>query len=106
MSNIVLETWLKYAPCLRHFVIMCDYTQRIKFRCYNILRACGSVASVTDNSIPDSIKVKTFQLFFTTNPTGQGTGLELSLGYDIVKVHGGELKVETGKAKVQHSSST
>lgn len=35
------------------------------------------------------------QTFFTTRPIGQGTGLRLSLSYDIVKVHGGELKVET-----------
>ncbi|MDX2049148.1 MAG: ATP-binding protein [Chitinophagaceae bacterium] len=54
--------------------------------------------SVKDNGngIPDSIKDKIFQPFFTTKPTGQGTGLGLSLAYDIVtKGHGGELKVET-----------
>ncbi|MBL7871655.1 MAG: histidine kinase, partial [Cyclobacteriaceae bacterium] len=47
------------------------------------------------NGIPDSIKEKIFQPFFSTKPTGQGTGLGLSLSYDIVKAHGGELKVET-----------
>jgi signal transduction histidine kinase len=47
------------------------------------------------NGIPENIKEKIFQPFFTTKPTGQGTGLGLSLSYDIVKAHGGELKVET-----------
>jgi len=53
--------------------------------------------SVSDNGngIPESIKEKIFQPFFTTKPTGQGTGLGLSLAYDIVKAHGGELKVKT-----------
>lgn len=53
--------------------------------------------SVKDNGngIPESIKDKIFQPFFTTKPTGQGTGLGLSLSYDIIKAHGGELKVET-----------
>ena len=53
--------------------------------------------SVKDNGngISPSIKDKIFQPFFTTKPAGQGTGLGLSLSYDIVKAHGGELKVET-----------
>ena len=57
--------------------------------------------SVKDNGngIPQKILDKIFQPFFTTKPTGQGTGLGLSLAYDIVKAHGGELKVETKEGK-------
>ncbi len=54
--------------------------------------------SVKDNGTGISSKIldKIYQPFFTTKPTGQGTGLGLSLSYDIItKGHGGELKVET-----------
>lgn len=52
---------------------------------------------VCDNGsgIPQKTVDKIFQPFFTTKPTGQGTGLGLSLSYDIIKAHGGELKVKT-----------
>ncbi|MGZ3901915.1 MAG: tetratricopeptide repeat-containing sensor histidine kinase, partial [Bacteroidia bacterium] len=47
------------------------------------------------NGIPQKVLDKIFQPFFTTKPTGQGPGLGLSLSYDIIKAHGGEIKVET-----------
>jgi len=55
------------------------------------------VLTVMDNGngIPQNIVDKIFQPFFTTKPTGQGTGLGLSLSYDIIKTHGGEIKVNT-----------
>jgi len=51
--------------------------------------------SINGNGIPQKGLDKIFQPFFSTKPSGQGTGLGLSLSYDIVKAHGGELKVET-----------
>lgn len=59
------------------------------------------IISVKDNGIGISEKIvdKIFQPFFTTKPTGQGTGLGLSLSYDVIKAHGGEIKVETNEGE-------
>ena len=52
------------------------------------------------NGIPQKLLDKIFQPFFTTKPTGEGTGLGLSLSYDIItKGHGGDLKVSTREGK-------
>ena len=56
---------------------------------------------VRDNGtgIPDEVKEKIFQPFFTTKPAGQGTGLGLSLSYDIISAQGGTLMVKTQKGE-------
>jgi signal transduction histidine kinase len=62
----------------------------------------GILVLVKDNGngLPQNLLDKIFQPFFTTKPTGQGTGLGLSLSYDIIKAHGGELKVETKEGEM------
>jgi signal transduction histidine kinase len=80
------ELWKSYQPLVTVSTVKLDDKIQI---------------SVKDNGpgIPEKILDKIFQPFFTTKPTGSGTGLGLSLSYDIVKAHGGELKVETNEAR-------
>ncbi len=81
-----------------------NYDPTVNVRTKNIVSSDGKTyleISVQDNGhgMPKSVMDKIFQPFFTTKPTGQGTGLGLSLSYDIVKAHGGELKVQTDEGK-------
>jgi len=61
----------------------------------------NAVIRIGDNGIgiPDSIREKIFQPFFTTKPAGQGTGLGLSLSYDIVTAHGGQIEIESNEGE-------
>ncbi len=72
-----------------------DYVPTVRIRTQK--DADKILISVQDNGmgIPEQIKDKIFQPFFTTKPTGQGTGLGLSLSYDIVKAHGGEIQINS-----------
>ncbi len=74
-----------------------DYLSTVEVR----TKKTGNKFEITirDNGIgiPKNVLDKIFQPFFTTKPTGQGTGLGLSLSYDIIKTHGGEIKVETAE---------
>jgi len=77
------------------------FAPRVSLTTENVVDSNGKKAiriTILDNGqgIPSPILDKIYQPFFTTKPTGQGTGLGLSMSYDIItKVHGGELKVET-----------
>jgi signal transduction histidine kinase len=93
-SNTFSRNWYKYVSCLRHSTYIQRFYHRIKIRCYKMIRAYGSVHD-NGNVVPQKVVDKIFQPFFTTKPTGSGTGLGLSLSYDIIKAHGGEIKVET-----------
>ncbi len=72
-----------------------DYEPTVRISTKKINDKVEIRISDNGNGIPQNIIDKIFQPFFTTKPTGQGTGLGLSLSYDIIKAHGGEIKVET-----------
>jgi two-component system, NtrC family, sensor kinase len=71
------------------------YEPTISMSTKKINNTVGLTVKDNGNGIPTKIADKIFQPFFTTKPTGEGTGLGLSLSYDIIKAHGGEIKVET-----------
>ena len=73
-----------------------DFSPTIKVSTKNLKDKIEIRISDNGNGIPDKIKDKLFQPFFTTKPTGEGTGLGLSLSYDIItKQHAGEIKIES-----------
>ena len=77
-----------------------EYVPKVSITTRNV--ESNIVIEIKDNGvgIPAHIKDKIFQPFFTTKPTGQGTGLGLSLSYDIIKANGGEMKVESKEGDV------
>ncbi len=72
-----------------------DYVPTVSVHTKNLKNKVEIRVRDNGEGIPQKIVNKIFQPFFTTKPTGQGTGLGLSLSYDIIKAHGGEIKVET-----------
>ncbi|WP_421828766.1 tetratricopeptide repeat-containing sensor histidine kinase [Larkinella sp.] len=98
MGRVLLNLYNNafYAVAERQKTAPEGYRPKVKVSTH---RSHGKVEiRVKDNGtgIPESVKAKIFQPFFTTKPTGQGTGLGLSMSYDIItKGHGGSLEVET-----------
>jgi signal transduction histidine kinase len=86
-KNTPLQGGVKYEPCVT------VSTKLAKSSASN--RILQIEVMDNGNGIPAKNKDKIFQPFFTTKPPGQGTGLGLSLSYDIVKAHGGEIIVES-----------
>jgi signal transduction histidine kinase len=88
-----------YAVAEKAGSAMPDYIPTVTVRTNKQIKGGKGIVEIAvgDNGvgIPDRIREKIFQPFFTTKPTGQGTGLGLSLSYDIVKAHGGTLHVDT-----------
>jgi len=74
---------------------------KVSTRLVDLAGKGGVEISVEDNGggIPKAIKDKIFQPFFTTKPAGSGTGLGLSLSYDIIKAHGGDLRVKSAEGE-------
>jgi signal transduction histidine kinase len=89
-----------YAVCQKQKMVGADYKPEVVIT--TVIENNQLIIRVKDNGngIPDAIKDKIMQPFFTTKPTGEGTGLGLSLSYDIVvKGHGGTITVNSEQGK-------
>jgi signal transduction histidine kinase len=72
-----------------------NYKPKVRLTTKNLVDSIEITVSDNGPGIPENIRDKVFQPFFTTKPTGQGTGLGLSLSYDIVKGHGGDIILQS-----------
>jgi signal transduction histidine kinase/ketosteroid isomerase-like protein len=93
--NLINNAFYAVSEWLRQAQPDSGYEPRVTVATKNLGNKIEIMVKDNGTGIPEKVKEKIFQPFFTTKPTGQGTGLGLSLSYDIVKAHGGELKVET-----------
>ncbi|WP_205461809.1 HAMP domain-containing sensor histidine kinase [Mangrovibacterium lignilyticum] len=93
LLNLINNAFYAVAEKAKQNII--DYSPYVIVRIKNLKNKIEIKVNDNGDGIPDSVKEKIFQPFFTTKPTGQGTGLGLSLSYDIVKAHGGELRLES-----------
>jgi len=82
-----------YAVNEKRKLTQADYEPAIKISTRRSGDQVLIAVSDNGNGIPKNIADKIFQPFFTTKPTGSGTGLGLSLAYDTIKAHGGDIKV-------------
>jgi signal transduction histidine kinase/ligand-binding sensor domain-containing protein len=89
-----------YAVHLKQQTAGTEYKPEVTVTTYSEKGGVVIIVKDNGNGIPDNIKDKIMQPFFTTKPTGEGTGLGLSLSYDIVvKGHGGDIKVNTKESE-------
>jgi signal transduction histidine kinase len=65
----------------------------------NVENGVAIIVEDNGNGIPQSVINKIMQPFFTTKPTGEGTGLGLSMSYDIIKAHNGTISVESEESQ-------
>ncbi|MEO5581326.1 MAG: ATP-binding protein [Saprospiraceae bacterium] len=82
-------------PTPKGEILTANYIPLVTLTTKNLFDHIEIIIHDNGPGIPQNIKDKIFQPFFTTKPTGQGTGLGLSLAYDIVKAHGGDIKVKS-----------